>query len=147
MRNAYIIDFFLSGMLFVMIFYAYVDILSRLNLFKAVIDPHTLSIAIGEYLKRSVVFSGPLIVFLLFLLWRFYHAIITAQAWGYGAAGLLAILGFIGIAFTWLDVLLACISHSKFIDASKMPMQAKGRKQSLLASIPIDTPLSEVGIK
>ena len=142
MQNAYIVDFFLSGMLMIMMFYLYVDILSRLKLLNKVIDSNTLAVAIGQTLRQSLLLCVPL----MFLLWRFYAVMVISQSWGVGGAGLLVIMAILGSLFVWLDMLLVCIKNSRFVDASKLITQAKKTRSKIRLPDP-NTPLSEVRIK
>lgn len=146
MQNAYIVDFFLSGMLLLMMFYLYVDILSRLKLLNKVIDSNTLAIAIGHTLRQSLLLSVPLLMLLMFLLWRFHAVMVVSQSWGAGGAGLLVIMAIIGSLFVWLDMLLACVKNSKFVDASEIIIRAKKTRPKTRLPDP-NTPLSEVRIK
>ena len=146
MQNAYIVDFFLSGMLMIMMFYLYVDILSRLKLLNKVIDSNTLAVAIGQTLRQSLLLSVPLLILLMFLLWRFYAVMVISQSWGVGGAGLLVIMAILGSFFVWLDILLVCIKNSRFVDASKLITQAKKTRSKIRLPDP-STPLSEVRIK
>ncbi|WP_313596474.1 hypothetical protein [Psychrobacter sanguinis] len=146
MQNAYIVDFFLSGMLMIMMFYLYVDILSRLKLLNRVIDSNTLAVAIGQTLRQSVLLSMPLLILLMFLLWRFYAVMVISQSWGIGGAGLLVIMAILGSLFVWLDMLLVCIKNSRFVDASKLITQVKKTRSKIRLPDP-NTPLSEVRIK
>lgn len=146
MQNAYIVDFFLSGMLMIMMFYLYVDILSRLKLLNKVIDSNTLAVAIGQTLRQSLLLSVPLLILLMFLLWRFYAVMVISQSWGIGGAGLLIIMAILGSFFVWLDILLVCIKNSRFVDASKLITQAKKTRSKIRLPDP-NTPLSEVRIK
>lgn len=146
MQNAYIVDFFLSGMLMIMMFYLYVDILSRLNLLNKVIDSNTLAVAIGQTLRQSVLLSVPLLILLMFLLWRFYAVMVISQSWGVGGAGLLVIMAILGSSFVWLDMLLICVKNSRFVDASKLISTAKKTRAKFKLPGP-NTPLSEVRIK
>jgi len=146
MQNAYIVDFFLSGMLMIMMFYLYVDILSRLKLLNKVIDSNTLAVAIGQTLRQSLLLSVPLLILLMFLLWRFYAVMVISQSWGIGGAGLLVIMAILGSFFVWLDMLLVCIKNSRFVDASKLITQAKKTRAKIRLPGP-NTPLSEVRIK
>lgn len=146
MQNAYIVDFFLSGMLMIMMFYLYVDILSRLKLLNKVIDRNTLAVAIGQTLRQSVLLSVPLLILLMFLLWRFYAVMVISQSWGIGGAGLLVIMAILGSFFVWLDMLLVCIKNSRFVDASKLITQAKKTRSKIRLPDP-NAPLSEVRIK
>ena len=145
MQNAYIVDFFLSGMLMIMMFYLYVDILSRLKLLNKVIDSNTLAVAIGQTFLQSLLLSVPLLIF-MFLLWRFYAVMVISQSWGVGGAGLLVIMAILGSFFVWLDILLVCIKNSRFVDASKLITQAKKTRAKIRLPDP-NTPLSEVRIK
>lgn len=145
MQNAYIVDFFLSGMLMIMMFYLYVDILSRLKLLNKVIDSNTLAVAIGQTFRQSLLLSTPLLILLMFLLWRFYAVMVITQSWGVGGAGLLVIMAILGSFFVWLDMLLICVKNSRFVDASKLVTMAK--KTINKANLPApNTPLSEVRI-
>lgn len=146
MQNAYIVDFFLSGMLMIMMFYLYVDILSRLKLLNKVIDRNTLAVAIGQTLRQSLLLSVPLLILLMFLLWRFYAVMVISQSWGIGGAGLLVIMAILGSFFVWLDMLLVCIKNSRFVDASKLISTAKKTRAKIRLPDP-NTPLSEVRIK
>lgn len=146
MQNAYIVDFFLSGMLMIMMFYLYVDILSRLKLLNKVIDSNTLAVAIGQTLRQSVLLSVPLLILLMFLLWRFYAVMVISQSRGVGGAGLLVIMAILGSSFVWLDMLLICVKNSRFVDASKLISTAKKTRAKFKLPGP-NTPLSEVRIK
>lgn len=146
MQNAYLIDFFLSGMLMVMLFYLYIDILSRLKLLNKVIDSNALALAIGHTLRQSLLLSMPLLMLLMFLLWRFHAVMVVSQSWGIGGAGLLVIMAILGTLFAWLDMLLICVKNSRFVDASKLITRAKKTRSKIRLPDP-KTPLSEVRIK
>lgn len=146
MQNAYLVDFFLSSMLLIMLFYLYIDILSRLKALNRVIDSNTLAVAIGHTLRQSLLLSIPLLGLLIFLLWRFYAVMVISKSWGVGGAGLLVIMAILGSFFVWLDMLLVCVKNSRFVDASKLVTMAK--KTINKANLPApNTPLSEVRIR
>lgn len=146
MQNAYIIDFFLSGMLLIMLFYLYVDVILRLKAIRKVVDSNTLAVAIGQTLGRSIALSIPLVLLLAFLIWRFFAVIMIVQAWGIGAAGLLFIMAVLGVFLIWLDMLLVCINRSGFITTSSLLSQAKSARIKTNLPDPL-TPLSQVRIR
>lgn len=119
MQNSYIVDVFLSGVLWVMTTYLFFDIKARILDIEKVMVAHTLTIAMSEAFKVATVIATPFCVFYIFLLWRFYRLMVVSQSWGAGGMGLLTIFLLIGIPMIWLQIMLICVRRGRIARSSE----------------------------
>jgi hypothetical protein len=116
MQNSYIVDAFLSATVWMAIIYLYFSCRSKVSQLNAVTTPDVFLIAITKLLKPSILIALPFIALLGFMLWRFYGFMLASQTWGAGGMGLLASMFCIGVPLIWLQVLLICVRHSRYVD-------------------------------
>lgn len=114
MQNSYIIDAFLSGLVGMILIYLYFDTRARIAELSEIISVHALKVALPTMLTRSLLISIPLMGFYVFLLWRFHGFMVHAAASGAGGLGLLAMMLAAGLPLIWLNVILICVSHSRY---------------------------------
>lgn len=123
MQNSYIVDAFLSATVWMMLIYLYFSCRSKVKVLNDLTTPDVFLVAITKLLKPSIAISLPFIVLLGFMLWRFYGLMLASQAWGAGGIGLLITMFCIGVPLIWLQVLLICVSHSRFVDNTPVQEQ------------------------
>lgn len=114
MQNSYIVDTFLSGLAWMLIVYLYFDTRARIGTLSELLSVHALKVALPAMFTRSLLIAIPLMGFFTFLLWRFSDLMVHASASGAGAYGLLAIMLLVGLPMIWLNVMLICVSHSRY---------------------------------
>ena len=114
MQNSYIVDTFLSGLAWMIIAYLYFDTRARIGVLSESLSVHSLKIALPAMFTRSLIIAVPLMGFFMFLLWRFSDLMVHASASGAGAYGLLAVMLLAGVSMIWLNVILVCVSHSRY---------------------------------
>lgn len=124
MQNSYIVDTFLSGLAWMVLIYLYFDTRARIGLLSELLSAHALKVALPAMLARSVWIAIPLMVFFTFLLWRFSDVMVQANASGAGAYGLLITMLLAGLPLIWLNVMLICVAHSRYVTNRPPPAEA-----------------------
>lgn len=128
MQNSYIIDAFLSGVLWLALVLVVVDVRARTKELSQVLNPSTFGAVFYQVLIPASLISAPLIAVLGFLLWRFYALMIGSASFGAGGAGLLVIMGAVGAIAVWLDMLLAMVRHARSADFAQVKRENEARR-------------------
>ncbi|WLG15034.1 hypothetical protein Q6344_06795 [Psychrobacter cibarius] len=120
MQNSYIVDAFLTGTAWMILIFLYFDIRARIKALNNMMNSTTLAVALSKSVKAATSFAVPFAALYLFLLWRFYAFMVQSQTWGAGGAGLVVILGIIGVLMVWLTMMLVFVAHSPFAQISSL---------------------------
>ena len=119
MDNSYIVDTFLSGMVWAILVYLFFDSRARIAELNEVMDVTVLSLALANVVKKASFVALPFALFFVFLLGRFYGLMVVSRSWGAGGAGLLAAMFAAGVALIWLQSVLVFVRNSGFAVLSK----------------------------
>lgn len=119
MDNSYIVDTFLSGMVWAILVYLFFDVRARIIELNEVMDVTVLSLALAKVAKKASFVALPFVVFFVFLLWRFYGLMLVSRSWGAGGAGLLIAMFAAGVALIWLQSILVFVRNSGFAALSQ----------------------------
>lgn len=129
MQNSYIVDVFLSGVLWMITIYLVFDLRARISAIDEVMAASTLTVAMSQSAKLVSYAAIPFCLVFLFLVWRFYGLMVISQSWGYGGMGLLAIFVIIGMPMIWLNIMLIVVHRSPLAALSNKADEY--RRQSL----------------
>lgn len=128
MQNSYIIDAFLSGVLWLALVLVVVDVRARTKELSQVLDPATFGTVFYQVLIPASLISVPIMAILGFLLWRFYALMLGSASFGAGGAGLLVIMGAVGAIAVWLDMLLVMVRHARNADFAQVKRENEARR-------------------
>ena len=118
MKDAYIIDMFLSFFLVFWLVLMGLGVTRQVKKLNKADNKALITIAIDHSLSKSVFFSLPIFVVVLFLHWRLVDLLHVKNMWGAGAVGMVVVMFVVSMLLVWIMVLLTFVLHSNLVDFS-----------------------------
>lgn len=128
MQNSYIVDAFLSGVLWFALIMLAADVRARSKELSQVLNPATFGAVFYQVITPASLVSAPLIAIMVFLLWRFYALMVASASLGAGGIGLLVIMALFGAMVIFLDVLIVSIKHVRSADFAQFKREQAARQ-------------------
>lgn len=128
--NSYLVDIFLSACLWFGLIFLLVSVKRRQAQCNQAMNSTVFAMTVNQVAKKASMFWLPLFFMQLFLLWRFYAALVFFDSFGEGAAGLLVIMGVVGAVTLWLELLLISVKHTRYSEFQALEQLQQSRRRA-----------------